>query len=166
LAGVEGRGAVDAKALASAKQNREKALAFLKDAKPATRSDWLALKMLVDRRHGDKTKADGWQKALRERQNADGGWPFVKGGDSHPLVTGEVLYALSVAGVKGDDPAVRRACGFLVRTQRPNGSWESTSRAALGNTGARKVNAINVHWGTGWATIGLLRTLPVVAKGL
>jgi hypothetical protein len=37
---------------------------------------------------------------------------------------------------------------------------EEPEPQALGNGAADKVNAVTVHWGTGWAALGLLRTLP------
>lgn len=141
-------------------KNRAKALVWLKDAQPATRTDWLALRMLVEEQSGAAKEAARWRQALLERQNKDGGWPFVKDGASHPLVTGECLYLLSAAGVKADDPHVRRACQFLVEAQQEDGSWKTNSRAALGDGNADKYNKVTTHWGTGWAAVGLLRTLP------
>lgn len=144
------------------KAMRTKALTWLKDAKPETRSDWVALRMLTERQHGDAKQAETWRQELLKRQNADGGWPFLKGGESHQVVTGESLYALSVMGLNGDEPEVRKAWKFLVATQEKDGSWKTTSRQELGKTGAKKVNEITTHWGTGWAAVGLLRTLPAV----
>ncbi len=144
----------------SLKQMRAKGLAWLKDAKPETRTDWVALRMLVERQSGDPKQAETWRQELLKRQNADGGWPFTKGGDSHPLVTGECLYALSVMGLKGDEPEVRKAWKLLVSTQEKDGSWKALSRQELGKTGAKKVSDVATPWGTGWAAVGLLRTLP------
>jgi Squalene-hopene cyclase N-terminal domain/Prenyltransferase and squalene oxidase repeat len=151
---------LSAKARESLAKNRERALAFLKDAKPATRTDWLALRMLVEKRNGDAKGAERWREALLERQGKDGGWPFVKDGPGHPLVTGEVLYALSVLGMNPDEPAVVRARTFLLQTQQEDGSWKALSRAALAAGKPDKVSDVATHWGTGWATIGLVRTLP------
>jgi len=72
---------------ASAK-DRQRALNWLKEGKPGTRTDWLALRMLVDRDYGDAKQVQEWLKQLLGQQNLDGGWPLVKGGASHPLVTG------------------------------------------------------------------------------
>ncbi|WP_020470142.1 prenyltransferase/squalene oxidase repeat-containing protein [Zavarzinella formosa] len=144
----------------SIKKMRELGLASLKDATPETRTDWLALRMLVEHQNGDPKQAEKWRKELLKRQNADGGWPFVKDGASHPLVTGECLYLLSVGGLKGDEPEVRRAWKFLVSAQEKDGSWKTTSRQEFGKSGKTKINDVNTHWGTGWAAVGLLRTLP------
>jgi hypothetical protein len=151
---------LDADARATLKKCRQRGLDWLKDAKPATRSDWVMLRMLVEKQCGDAKKAQEWHKELLKRQNGDGGWAFTKGGKSHPLVTGECLYALSVMGTRGDEPEVRKAWAYLISTQGQDGSWKNISRVALGNGAPDKINAVTTHWGTGWAAIGLLRTLP------
>jgi hypothetical protein len=140
---------------------RAKGLARVKNAVPGRRIDWLALRLLIERRYGDKSKARQWRQALLKQQNPDGGWPFVKQGPSHAAVTGEVLYALNVAGMKCDEPAVRRAVKYLLDTQQRDGSWHAVSREDFVPGRPAKVSAVTVHWGTGWATIGLLRTLPL-----
>jgi hypothetical protein len=136
---------------------REKALAFLKDAKPGKRIDWLALRALIAKEHGTPAEVQALVKELREQQNADGGWGFIRGGDSYPHTTGECLFALGTLGLT-DDPAVKKAQKYLVGTQKPDGSWEAKSRAAFSKDPG-KMNPITIHWGTGWATIGLLKTL-------
>lgn len=137
---------------------RKRGLDWLKGAKPGTRTDWLALRMLVEKATGGKP--DAWRRELLARQNRDGGWPFVRGGESHPLVTGECLYALGALGAKGDEPEVRRAWKYLITTQREDGSWRALSRRALAGGAGEKVNAVTTDWGTGWAAVGLLKTLP------
>src|SRR5262249_26355993 len=112
---------LDKDALATLEKSRQRGLDWLKDAKPGTRTDWIALRMLLEKRT-DAKKAESWRKELLSRQNRDGGWAFVKGGPSHPLVTGECLWALGALGVKGDEPELRRAWGFLVATQNADGS--------------------------------------------
>lgn len=138
---------------------RDKALGFLKDARPGQRVDWLALRILVAKEYETPAKAELWLKELRTQQNLDGGWGYVRGGASYPHTTGEVLYALGEMGRTGDDPAVWRAWKYLGDTQHPDGSWKALSRAAF-STKPDKMNPITVHWGTGWATLGLLKTLP------
>lgn len=138
---------------------RRKASDWLKDAKPGTRTDWVALRMLFERQAGNAKQAAHWQEELLKMQNKDGGFAFVRGGESHPIVTGECLYALAEVGKRGDDAAVGRAWQYLISTQQKDGSWRTTSRAAIGKGELNKVNEINIHWGTGWATVGLLRTM-------
>ncbi len=147
------------KTRAALAKEREQGLAFLKDAKPGKRVDWVALRYMVARECGTPAEAAGFLQELRSLQNADGGWGYVRGGVSYPHTTGECLYALGVAGLTGDDTAVRRAWKHLLTTQWKDGSWDAVSRAAF-STKPEKVNEITIHWGTGWATIGLLKTLP------
>jgi hypothetical protein len=140
-------------------RQRARALAFLQEAQGGSRSDWLAFRMLIERDLGDPAKVDEWRRTLLGRQNEDGGWPLVRGGPSHPLTTGQVLYALGTVGVGADEAAVRQARRFLVTTQRADGSWEAVSRAIADHR-----NYVTVYFGTGWATLGLLRTLPAPAE--
>jgi hypothetical protein len=138
---------------------RDKALGFLRDARPGKRIDWLALRMMVAQEYETPAKAAELLKELRGQQGADGGWGYVRAGASYPHTTGEVLYALSRTGVPADDPVVRRAAKYLLDTQQPDGSWKALSRQAF-STKPDKMTPISVHWGTAWATIGLLSTLP------
>ncbi len=134
------------------------ALAFLKNAKESSRSDWLAFCMLLEHdlgEAGDKTKINSWRKALLDQQNKDGGWGLVRGDPSHPLVTGQALYALGTAGAGDDATVVPRAWRYLLITQRDDGAWPAPSRAI-----ANHRNYVTENFGTGWATLGLLRTLP------
>ncbi|MCE9561188.1 MAG: hypothetical protein K8U57_03960 [Planctomycetes bacterium] len=139
---------------------REKAMAFLKDAKPGKRVDWVALRYLVARECGTPAEAAGFLQELRSLQNADGGWGYVRGGVSYPHTTGECLYALGIAGLTGDtDTTVCHAWKYLVKNQWRDGSWDAVSRANF-STKPEKQNEVTIHWGTGFATIGLLKTLP------
>ncbi|MEX0717906.1 MAG: hypothetical protein WD066_15030, partial [Planctomycetaceae bacterium] len=58
-----------------------------------------------------------------------------------------------------DSPAIRRARAFLSKTQRKDGSWFVPTR----NKGKPQGNDdgdVTSYFGTGWAVIGLARTLP------
>ena len=138
---------------------RDKALAFLSGAKPGKRTDWLALRVLIAKEYGTPAGAAALVKELLGLQNADGGFGFVRGGASYPHTTGECLYTLGVMGLGGGDPAVRRAWAYLLAAQRKDGSWDAVSRKSFSSK-PDKINDVTIHWGTGWATIGLLRTLP------
>jgi hypothetical protein len=138
---------------------RDKGLAFLKAATPGRRVDWLALRGLVARAYGTPAAADALVRELRAEQNADGGWGYVRGGTSYPHTTGEALYALAAAGADGADPAVRRAWSYLLANQWPDGAWACRTRQFFA-TEPGKSNDVTDHWGTAWAAIGLLRTLP------
>lgn len=137
----------------------DKALAFLKEAKPGKRVDWLALRMLVAKEYESAERAAELMKELKKEQNADGGWGYVRGGASYPHTTGECLYALGVMRQTGDDAGVQRAWKFLIDGQQPDGSWKALSRQAF-STKPDKITPISIHWGTAWATLGLMKTLP------
>lgn len=61
--------------------------------------------------------------------------------------------ALTSAGLPTESPAIVKAWGFLIKNQKPNGSWDVTSRAY-------QAPEFSSYMGTAWATLGLVRTLP------
>jgi hypothetical protein len=136
-------------------KQRSAALAFLKKAQGGTRSDWLAFRMLIERDLGDKANASHWRKVLVDQQNKDGGWGLVRGDASHIVVTGQALYALGMDGVRNDEAVVQRAWHYLVKVQRKDGSWTASSRVIADHR-----NYVTDNFGTAWATLGLIRTLP------
>jgi hypothetical protein len=135
------------------KATRERALAWLKRTVRGAGNESLALRVVVEARFGDASRARALKEELLRRQNADGGWSWSKARGSDPFATGESLYALSLAGLKNDSPAVRAGWSFLVGKQRPDGSWFAPTRKAKGG------NDISTYWGSAWAVIGLSRTL-------
>jgi hypothetical protein len=176
------------KALAQA---RDKALAWLDSVEPGkpgaargtiyegkptgnpdTLNERLVLRLLVARKFGKPGNADEILKELLARQAADGGWsanPEVHQ-PSDAFATGQSLYALCLAG-NGDEKvkaAVERGCTFLLTKQEKNGSWIVPSTAFHPPSGRpardKKTDAVYTYWGTAWATLGLLHTLPVAAK--
>jgi hypothetical protein len=138
---------------------RDKGLAFLKAAKPGKRIDWLALRVLVAKAYETPERAKQLLSELRAEQNADGGWGYVRGGESYAHTTGECLYCLGEMGLGESDPAVRKAWKLLVNTQQAAGSWQCRTRETF-STKPGLVRPTSIHWGTAWATIGLLHTLP------
>lgn len=67
---------------------------------------------------------------LRRGQRPDGGWAQTDGLASDAYATGSALVALHKAGgLAVSDPAYRRGLAFLVRNQRPDGSWFVRSRS-------------------------------------
>jgi len=130
------------------KRAREKAETWLAGRNPGKSVEPLALSVLMN-------PSEERLKELLARQNEDGGWAFLSGQTSDALATGQVLYVLGGLGVNVDPPPVRRAWGFLLRTQRDDGSWKVPSTKAQ-----PKNDLMSSDWGTAWAAIGLLRTLP------
>jgi hypothetical protein len=138
---------------------RDRGLAFLKAAKPGQRIDWLALRVLIAKEYETPERAKELLKELRDQQNPDGGWGYVRGGSSYPHTTGECLYCLGEMGFGGKDRTVQKAWKFLVREQQVDGWWEAHSRETY-STNPDRIHAPSIHWGTAWATLGLLHTLP------
>lgn len=146
------------------KAAREKALKWLATATPEDDVQALALRVVLRQRLGDTSKElQPLAKQILGRQNTDGGWSQAKEMASDAFATGQALYALTVAGVASGDAAVKKGQAFLVKTQRPDGSWPMTSRPMNpGNKqdkGAKNLSPIT-HAGTAWGTLGLVRSAP------
>jgi len=95
---------------------------------------------------------------IEARQNADGGWSQAEGMPSDAWATGQALYALAWAGVPPVEPPVARAQSFLLKTQRPDGSWPMTSRPIKpGGPGAKNLVPITGA-AAAWAVMGLARS--------
>jgi len=103
---------------------------------------------------------------LLARQNADGGWSarLGEGRASDAFATGQSLFALSRSGTAPDDPAIGRALRYLIAAQQVDGSWLVPTAAIHEPSGKTDRNArtdsVYQFWGTAWATLGLLQTLP------
>jgi squalene-hopene/tetraprenyl-beta-curcumene cyclase len=74
-------------------------------------SEYLLLRHLIDRvnRERDRT-AVGY---LRRRQLPDGGWSLFEGGPAHLSTTIKAYFAMKLAGVSTEDPAMARARGRI-----------------------------------------------------
>lgn len=69
-------------------------------------------------------------RALLATQRLDGGWAQLPALESDAYATGQAMVALQWAGViETSDPGYRKGMKFLLRTQRPDGSWLVRSRA-------------------------------------
>jgi hypothetical protein len=150
----------DPKKNSAVRDSRKKAAAWLAKSKPTDTTQAAALRLLVKVRAKEPAKA--LQAALKEflgRQNKDGGWGQLKGAASDAYATGQALYVLSLAGVKNDRAEVRRGVTFLVSAQGKDGSWPMTPRSHPGATPAKNRVPIT-YFGSAWATLGLMRSVP------
>ena len=69
-------------------------------------------------------------KSLIEAQRPDGGWGQLPALESDAYATGQALTALHSAGVVGiSEEVYQRGAAFLLRTQRPDGSWLVRTRS-------------------------------------
>lgn len=140
-----------------------------KDA-PATMES-LVFRAVHARRFGKAEEADALRNEILKLQRGDGGWSSYIGWNmSDPLATGRVLYALQQSS--SDPPtadAIARAQHWLLKTQRDDGSWpidithvSKVDRSAPAKAKSFKdATGIFTYWGSGWATIGLLQSVPV-----
>jgi len=139
-------------------RSRRRALEYLQTAPPGKTVQTLALRLLIAHQFGEPTQGDTSRAELLSRQNADGGWSWWKDSKtSDAFATGQALYALGSAGRDASDPAVKKAWQFLIQTQGKDGGWEVPQDAV--NKRPRKLN-VYPFWGTAWAAIGILQTLP------
>ncbi len=145
--------AMDKKGTDAVGKARRKALEWLEHAPRRDETQPLALRAMVAARYGDGGEAQGSATRLRGRQAEDGGWSQVAGRSSDALATGQVLCALVAAGEAHDSPTIGRAWRFLLASQRDDGSWLVKTRTPKGH------DEIVTYYGTGWATIGLMRSL-------
>jgi hypothetical protein len=132
---------------------RRQAVRWLQEVVPRPETQPIALRLVVAAKF-DPLKVQPLVTRLLGRQNGDGGWSQIDSRPSDALATGQALYALLSAGVPPDSPSVRYAIRFLLRTQRKDGSWFVKTR----NPNSHDV--IISYYGTGWATLGLLQSLP------
>lgn len=136
--------------------SEQKALTWLGDATPGKSNEWYVVQLLLGHALGDSSRREKSRGELLSKQNPDGGWGWTVGESSDALATGQSLYALSFS-VDQPSEAVGRAWKFLVDTQREDGSW-----LVLGTKSEKKdqFEETSIYWGTTWAVIGLLHTLP------
>lgn len=150
----------DPKVKSEARDARVKAAAWLAKTMPSDTTQAAALRLLVRARAREPAKI--LQREIAQflsRQNKDGGWSQLKGAPSDGYATGQALYVLSLAGVKTDRAEVRRGVAFLVQTQKKDGSWPMTARAHKGASPGKNLVPIT-YFGSAWATLGLMRSLP------
>lgn len=150
----------DARETATNRAAREKTVAWLKANPTSGTTQAAALRLLLAARTG-RPLAELQEQiaALWARQNADGGWGQEREMGSDAYATGQVLYALSFSGVKPEQSEVQRAIGFLVRTQREDGSWLVPTRNYPDANWKRTGLAMN-YFGSAWAELGLARYVP------
>jgi hypothetical protein len=143
----------------AAKTVRDNALAWLTATKTDDDPQSVALRLILWRRLD--RPAEEWAplvERIRTRQNADGGWSQTKEMASDAWATGQALYALAYAGIKSEDSLIARARGFLIKTQRDDGSWPMTSRPTKpGGEGSKSLIPITGA-GAAWAVLGLARS--------
>jgi hypothetical protein len=155
-----GQRPADAQEASASRTCRDNAAAWLRKTEASESTQAMALRMLrlVYEAAPRKDVGAAIDQLLR-RQNKDGGWGQDKNLASDAYATGQALYFLSLTKVKKDRPEIRRAVAFLVASQKEDGSWPMTSRAHPGEKPASNPVPI-IHFGSAWATLGLMRSAP------
>jgi ankyrin repeat protein len=102
---------------------------YLLETKPKTTDD-LAMRLLgLKWVAAEKEAIASAAKAVLEQQHADGGWAGNRYLASDAYSTAQAVYALGQSGAAGTADAGRRGTEFLLKTQKPDGSWHVKSRA-------------------------------------
>lgn len=142
----------------------DKALAYLRQQQPGSGHEWLVARLLMAARFEDADAVARWRTDLLGRQNADGGWGWLPGEASEPMSTGEALYALARVGVGDSGGGVARGRAYLLAAQAKTDTWWTPPAAVSGPQGGearhKRLGPIYEYWGTAWAVLGLVETLP------
>ncbi len=110
-------------------------------------------------------------EALLKTQHADGGWAQLDSMESDAYATGSALTVLHEAGgLATDDPRYQRGISFLLKSQKPDGSWYVRSRSrpfqTYFETGfPHGKDQFISSAASGWATTALALALPPKAAG-
>ena len=140
-----------------------KAETFIEQAPVGKSTEWFVLRLLLANQTNNNAQRDEMVKQLIQQQQADGGWGWMVDAESDALGTGMAVYALTQAkateplDAAGIQSSIENAQTFLIETQREDGSWP-----VKGTKEKRKdkVSETAVYWGTTWAALGLIHTLP------
>ncbi len=132
-------------------------LAATADAAEVTSTEWHAVRLLLAHACDEGAVSENAIAALHATQNADGGWGWLLDDESDALGTGLAIYALRAGGVASDAPSLTTAVRFLTDSQQDDGSWKVRGTKEKKRD---RVEETATYWGTTWAALGLLATLP------
>ena len=139
---------------------------YLLETKPKTTDD-LAMRLLgLKWVAAEKEAIASAARALVHEQRSDGGWAGNRYLASDAYSTAEAVYALGPLGAGATGDAGRHGVEFLLKTQRPDGSWHVKSRAVKFQPYFQSGFPYDHdQWisaaATGLATMALGNTLPV-----
>jgi ankyrin repeat protein len=110
-------------------QSVAKGAAWLAQAQPRSNEDYAYKILGLSWAKGSKPAITATASGLLKQQRMDGGWGQIPSLPPDAYATGQALFALATAGIPTTDRAYRRGVEFLLRTQKPDGSWHVVSRA-------------------------------------
>ena len=137
-------------------QSRNRAFTWAAAHQTGEETQALAVRLLLAVRTHAAETINTRTQTLLAKQRPDGGWSQTAERSSDCIATGMALYALSQAGITSANPSIPRAWSFLLKTQQPDGSWQVHTR------GSGMHDSVISYYGSGWATLGLLYTQPVL----
>lgn len=123
----------------------------------------LLLRLLAARRASESERSRALLDRLLQQQHDDGGWGWVVGAEqSDPFATGQVLYGLHYLGDDAAEAVSARARRYLLDAQADDGAWHISMKSisATKKTETAAGDVVYTYWATGWATVGLLASLP------
>lgn len=135
----------------------QRAAAQIEDSPTGTSIEMHVVRLLLAVARADADARSRMIKQLRTLQHDDGSWGWLIDDPGDALGTGMSLYALARAGVDRSDPMITAAQRFLLTSQQENGSWEVKGTKA---NKQKRVEETAVYWGTTWAALGLMASLP------
>lgn len=142
-------------------QSQSSAAEYLKTTKKGISTEWLLLSILYQSDR-DPSAAQELLKQLEAEQNDDGGWGWIRKEESDAIVTGQALYVFrrlrDAVKFESEISALNdRAVRYLLASQTDDGSWPTKGTK---KNRKDKIEETATYWGSGWAAIGLLYSLP------
>ena len=148
----------------------ERARHWLRTAVPATAEDRSMQLLGLHWAGGADDILHSLARAISAEQQPDGGWRPRPGLPSDAYATGESLYALAASRQSSAaDPAYRKGFQFLLRTQRPDGTWFVPGRSPRiqayfeGGFPYSRDQWIS-SWATAWAVMALAEGIETPVK--
>jgi squalene-hopene/tetraprenyl-beta-curcumene cyclase len=135
----------------------EKSRKWLGNQTEGESTEWWAVRLLLERTAQNVAEAERIRDVLLMRQHDDGGWGWISADESDALGTGLALYALARDGLAPDHSALVKGRAFLTGTQQANGSWPVKGTKKVKS---KQVEPTATYWGTCWAVIALVDSLP------
>jgi hypothetical protein len=135
----------------------DKARTWLGDRTEGQSTEWWAVRLMLERGGKKTEEAQRIRDELLKRQHDDGGWGWLSADESDALGTGVALYALTRDGIALDHSALVKGRAFLTSTQRADGSWPVKGTKKVKS---KQIEPTATYWGTCWAVIALVESLP------
>jgi len=140
------------------KETVSRAVTQIEKSTQGESTEWFVTRVLLAGRLNKPEQLKLWKNRLQAIQKSDGGWGWIASEPSDALATGMALYALQSSGEPATAASITAAQQYLIATQKEDGSWDvhGTKKNAR-----EKIEETASYWGTTWATLGLLQTLPI-----